>query len=275
MKKVGVTRPGMPEELHPSRIAALVADSRFGRSVILCDRLGSTNSVLAAMAGCLPEGTVLLTGDQRSGRGRKGRDWYSSRDGSIVFSLLVRPSGETYTLTALLALSTAGSIERNFPGTTVDLKWPNDLYIDGRKVAGILAENSGGDVILGMGIDVNDDPSDFPGEIAETATSLRITTGKVLDRGKLLADILVDFAEHYSRWEREGFAVFRFDMQHRLMWIGENVILEDGAGRHRGIFEGVTDRGFLTISDGEGETVYPSGDLSLDVKVDERVEEKE
>ncbi|HSG28906.1 MAG TPA: biotin--[acetyl-CoA-carboxylase] ligase [Candidatus Krumholzibacterium sp.] len=254
--------PAMPKELHPGRIAAMTKDCRFGRTVILSDSAGSTNSMLAAMAGRLPEGTLLLTGDQRAGKGRKGRSWYSSSEGSLVFSLLLRPRGESFTLTALLALSAAVSIERTCGGTRVDMKWPNDLYTGGRKVAGILAENSGDEVILGMGIDVNDDPSDFPGDLACKATSLKAASGIQIDRGRLLADIMEDFSEHYSRWEREGFEIFRFDMQQRLMWIGETVTLEDGDGRHSGIFEGISGRGFVMISDGQEKMVFSSGDLT-------------
>ena len=143
------------------------------------------------------------------------------------------------------------------------IKWPNDIWIGGRKAAGILAESKGESVVLGMGIDVNDDQGSFPGELAETAVSLRMAAGKRLDRGELLAGLLRNLERNYEIWERDGFGPMSFEMERRMLWMGMPVTIEEGAGTVSGVISGITVEGYLRLETEEGEKVYSSGDVSL------------
>jgi BirA family biotin operon repressor/biotin-[acetyl-CoA-carboxylase] ligase len=207
------------------------------------------------------EGTVAVAARQTAGRGRKGRAWYSSPDGSLVFSVILRPSRSGETLTALLALSAIESLDAVCGGAMI--KWPNDIWIDGRKVAGILAESKGESIVLGMGIDVNDVEDSFPAELAGTAASIRMAAGRELDRGGLLAGILRTLGRNYEIWERDGFAPMSFEMERRMLWMGMPVTIEEGAGTVSGIVSGITADGYLRLETDEGEKVYSSGDVSL------------
>ena len=250
------------KDLHPSRIARLCGGGRIGHTVVLFESVGSTNSAASRMAEAgAREGTVVLAADQTAGRGRKGRGWYSSPDSSLVFSVILRPPQSGETLTALLALSVLESLDKVCEGAMI--KWPNDIWIGGKKAAGILAESKGESVVLGMGIDVNDDEGSFPGELAETAVSLRMVAGKWLDRGELLAGLLRNLERNYEIWERDGFGPMSFEMERRMLWMGMPVTIEEGAGTVSGVISGITVDGYLRLETEEGEKVYSSGDVSL------------
>lgn len=249
------------DELHPSRILSLLPTERLGRTVLFIDRVDSTNSFGAGTG--LPPGSLVIAGEQYSGRGRKGRSWSSNALGSLVFSLVLGNRGEVESLTSLLALSAAAAIEEVIPKILVGIKWPNDIYILGKKAGGILAEARGDRIVLGLGLDVNESDSDFEGGLSETATSIRIASGERIDRGILLVAILARFEQYYSRWEREGFGVFSFDLESRLLWKGMSVSIESGDSVMEGILSGITKEGYLRIlQDGE-ERIFQAGDVTL------------
>jgi BirA family biotin operon repressor/biotin-[acetyl-CoA-carboxylase] ligase len=173
----------------------------------------------------------------------------------------MRPSRRAETLTALLALSAMKVLDRFC--RDVSLKWPNDIWIGGRKIAGILAEAKRECVVLGMGIDVNDEEGSFPADLQETAVSLRMITGRIFDRGGLLADILRNLARAYGSWERDGFGSMSLEMERRMLWKGMPVRLDADGGAVEGILAGVTPDGYLRLETGGIEKVYSAGDLSL------------
>ena len=249
-------------DLHPASIARLLDGGRIGHTVICFDTTGSTNSAASRMveAGAR-EGTVVLAARQTAGRGRKGREWYSSEYGSLVFSVILTPARSGETLTALLALSALKILDRSCEGAMI--KWPNDIWVGGRKIAGILAESKGESVVLGMGLDVNDDEDSFPGGLAGTAVSLRMLAGKRFDRGELLGSLLAEFTSMYETWERDGFGPVSFEMERRMLWMGSRVNLDAGAEEITGTISGITSDGYLRLETDVGEKVYSSGDVSL------------
>ena len=178
-----------------------------------------------------------------------------------MFSVILRPSRRGETLTALLALSVLESLDRVCEGAMI--KWPNDIWIGGRKIAGILAESKGESVVLGMGIDVNDDEGSFPVDLADIAVSLKMTAGRTFDRGELLAGLLRNLERHYEIWERDGFAPMSFEMERRMLWMGMPVEIDAGGERISGTISGITADGYLRLESEEGEKVYSSGDVSL------------
>ncbi|MCK4236215.1 MAG: biotin--[acetyl-CoA-carboxylase] ligase, partial [Candidatus Krumholzibacteria bacterium] len=215
------------DDLHPARIIRMLNTSRLARTVVLFDRIDSTNTgaIAAARDGAL-EGTLVTAEEQTSGRGRKKRKWASAAGKSLVFSLVLRPKESCEGLTSLLALAASRVLDNISGGTGI--KWPNDIYIEGRKAGGILAESRGGAVVIGMGLNVNETGEDLERELAGEAVSLRIVTGDLVDRGIVLCSIIEVFEELYGRWEIEGFAVFKKDVEDRLLYMGETVSLESG-----------------------------------------------
>ncbi|MEI9897062.1 MAG: biotin--[acetyl-CoA-carboxylase] ligase [Chthoniobacter sp.] len=144
-------------------------------------------------------GLVIFAERQTAGRGRFGRAWASAAYRGLWFSLLLRPAlppSAWPRLTTWAAVSLAATIENSL-GLAVAIKWPNDIYLSGRKVAGILAE-SGTDVngqpfaVVGIGVNVNQNPADFPPDLAGKAASLSMVTGRIIDRPTLAANLLRD-----------------------------------------------------------------------------------
>jgi BirA family biotin operon repressor/biotin-[acetyl-CoA-carboxylase] ligase len=249
-------------DLHPASIVRMCEGTRIGHTVVCCESVGSTNDEAARMAAAgAREGTVVIAARQTAGRGRKGRAWFSSPDGSLVFSMILRPSRSGETLTALLALATLEVLDDHCGG--VSLKWPNDIWIGGRKIAGILAEARGESMVLGMGIDVNEERDSFPAGLRGTAVSVRMIAGETFDRGELLAAVLRSFERAYLVWEREGFGPMSFEMGRRMLWTGRQVLLETEGGTVEGVLSGLTSDGYLRLEVDGKESVYSSGDLSL------------
>lgn len=249
-------------DLHPAAIACLCGGERIGHTVVCFESVVSTNLAAARMAEAgAREGTVVVAARQTAGRGRKGRSWYSSPDGSLVFSVILKPVRSGETLTALLALSALKTLDGLCEGAMI--KWPNDIWIGGRKIAGILAEAKGESVVLGMGIDVNDAEGSFPGELGDIAVSLRMVTGRIFDRGELLAGLLRDLGQAYEIWERDGFGPMSFEMERRMLWMNMPVLLDAGGETVSGVIAGITADGYLRLETDAGESVYSSGDVSL------------
>ena len=179
----------------------------IGREIIVLEQTTSTNDEIekAAMNGH-EEGLVVFAESQTHGRGRMGRRWSSPAGKGLWFSFLLRPRlapGECTQLTAATATALVRAIQDK-TNISPEIKWPNDLMIQGKKVGGILTEMSAEldkvrHVIVGIGIDVNQTASEFPVEIQSTATSLKLATGKNISRTDLAITILRELDQDYSR----------------------------------------------------------------------------
>lgn len=170
------------------------------------ERTGSTNAdVLAAAAAGEPEGLVVVAGTQTAGRGRQGRTWESPPGGGLWFTVLVRPDEVPVArfgwLPLLAGVALAEAVQEKAK-VEAGLKWPNDLLIEERKCAGILAEATGtGGVALGIGLNTNLGEDELPPAPAGVrATSLRARTGSAVDNEELLAGVLDRLAVRYAEW---------------------------------------------------------------------------
>ena len=222
------------------------------------DRIDSTQSEVQRLAAeGAPEGTVVTARHQRAGRGRRGHEWWDAPGESLLVSVLLRPSAPPAAVPQLSlvgglavaeALATAGVAAR--------IRWPNDLLVDGRKVCGILAEASSDGagrvqhVILGIGINLNQ--TEFPGALAERATSLRLVTGRVHDAGAVLAVVLAHLERRYAAWQAGGFAALRAAWLAHALLPGQIVRLPDGT---RGVGEDVGEDGTLLARASDGRLV--------------------
>jgi BirA family biotin operon repressor/biotin-[acetyl-CoA-carboxylase] ligase len=196
--------------------------------------------------------TILCADAQTSGRGRLGRKWESPPGVNLYLSLLLRPPVDPVqapALTLLTAVALAAAIE-DLSGLRVALKWPNDLLIEGRKVAGILAEMSADPdrlryVVIGVGLNVNADAASFPGELREKAASLSMLAGKAFRRAEVLARFLDAFAECYEAFLSGGFKALLPDWNRRDVLAGKRVLLRRGGEEARGKVQGVDESGRL------------------------------
>jgi BirA family biotin operon repressor/biotin-[acetyl-CoA-carboxylase] ligase len=175
---------------------------RFGRPYRYAEVCPSTQRLLKPGD---PEGTTAVAEEQTEGRGRLGRRWHAPARTSILVSVLLRPDVDAarlpeLTLVAGRAVAAAIAAETALQPT---LKFPNDVLVSGRKVAGILAESSEGRVVLGIGVNVNQSPDELPPETEIAPSALRIETGRELERAPLLVAILEQLETRYDEWLME------------------------------------------------------------------------
>jgi BirA family biotin operon repressor/biotin-[acetyl-CoA-carboxylase] ligase len=261
-RRTGAPAVSVAEELHPARLLELCGTSHCARRIILFDRVGSTNAAaMASVPGGAAGEMLFIAEEQTLGKGRKGRSWLSAKGKSIVFSLLLKPARRAEGLTAILALATIDALGGFVTGLAI--KWPNDVFLKGKKVGGILAESRDDAVVLGLGLNVNEQMEDFPAAIADEATSMRIAARRTFDRGLVLCRILVEFERLYDRFQKEGFATFREEIQARLLHTGKVVAVESGGETFTGRMIGITNEGYLCLDIDGTERVFSSGDLTL------------
>lgn len=151
-----------------------------------------------------PEGAVVATDEQTEGRGRLGRSWQAPAGTSILCSVLLVPPVEPQRLPELsiVAGRAVAAAIAEATGLEAELKFPNDVLLNGRKVAGILAEASEGRVVLGIGVNVSQQAGELPADPRTPPTSLRLETGRDHERAPLLADILLRLEQEYDAWTR-------------------------------------------------------------------------
>jgi BirA family transcriptional regulator, biotin operon repressor / biotin---[acetyl-CoA-carboxylase] ligase len=149
-----------------------------------------------------PEGAVAVAEEQTEGRGRLGRTWHAPAGTSVLVSVLLRPAVEPPRLPELSLVAGGAVAEAIAQVTGIDpaIKFPNDVLVGGKKVAGVLAESSEGRVVLGVGVNVNQTVDELPRDTQTEPTSLRIEAGERIDRAPLLAEILLRLERDYERW---------------------------------------------------------------------------
>ncbi len=198
----------------------------------------------AAAARGAGEGWTVVTDVQHEGRGRLGRSWVAPPETALLFSTILRPPLDVLPLLPLLAaLAVAGGIEVT-TGAVPDLKWPNDVLLNGKKLAGILLERPAGpDVVLGVGLNVNQSRGDLP----DGGTSLAIELGHELEREALLAAILNDLGNAYERADCEGVGWIVPGWRSRSSMLGDTVAFYRDGVLTRGVAEDVLADGALRV----------------------------
>ncbi len=188
----------MPDRLTAAALSSTLGESIIGRRLIVLESTGSTNEFLLQMLTPeLPEGFVVFAEHQTAGRGQRGHRWESASHRGLWFSILLRPQipmVESARLTNWAAQAIATVIRRE-TGLEPAIKLPNDVYIAGRKVAGVLVETkagpgSGWAAVAGIGVNVNQTTEDFPEELRTRATSLALALGRPIDRSTVAVALL-------------------------------------------------------------------------------------
>lgn len=200
----------LPDLLVPSLIRSELGEGEIGRRIVHYFRIDSTNSVALRLAAeGAAEGTVVLAEEQTAGRGRFGRTWYSEKSTGIYASIVLRPSlppAVAPTLTLMAGVAARSAVGRT-TGLVPDIRWPNDLLLNGKKVCGILTEMSAEAdrmhaVVVGIGINVNH--REVPEGLRPIATSLRIEGGKVYSRLQILVALLREIEHDYHVLRDDG-----------------------------------------------------------------------
>lgn len=188
----------MTDSLAPERVLPLLT-GRFGSVYRYSETTPSTQRMLGP--GDL-EGTVAVADEQTEGRGRLGRSWQAPAGTALLFSTLLIPAVEPSRLPelSLVAADAVAEAIANATGLDPEIKFPNDILIGARKVAGILAESSEGRVVLGIGVNANQNEAELPADAQTEPTSLRLELGRRVDRAELLAAILARLEPAYDRW---------------------------------------------------------------------------
>jgi len=202
----------LPDILAPSLIRPELGENQIGHRIVHYFRTDSTNNVALELAARGAEhGTVVVAEEQTAGRGRLGRDWYSEKSSGIYASVILRPplAPAAASVLTLLAGVAVYQALRSTTGLPVDIRWPNDLLVNGKKVCGILTEMSAEldrlhAVVLGIGLNVNH--REMPAGLKQIATSLRMEGRKIYSRAQILAALLKELEKKYRLLLEEGSA---------------------------------------------------------------------
>lgn len=260
-----------PDILSEAEIQSQLSTRWAASRVLYFAETDSTNACARKLGEeGAPHGTLVVSDRQTAGRGRRGRAWESPAGANIYMSLLLRPEmtpAQAPMLTLVMARSVAEAI-REMYGADALIKWPNDIVLKGKKVCGILTEMSAemawiSYVVIGVGVNVN--TGEFPGELARTATSLCLESGRQESRSRLIAEILKRFERDYERFSQGGNLSFMQDDYNRLLVNRDRDVRVLEPGReYEGRALGISETGELLVlrEDGRREEVR-SGEVSV------------
>ena len=261
-----MTRKMAPDDISE---ALALAGTRLGicrgRVQVLAE-VTSTNDVAARLADqAAPEGTVIVADAQSAGRGRLGRSWASPPRAGLYASIILRPLPHALALVTLTAGVAIADGCEDATGLQTILKWPNDLYVGARKVAGILAEAgsatpSAPHVVVGFGINLM--PAAYPPDVAMRATSIEGELGRPVDRGLVLASCLAALTVRYEELQAgRTQAILQAWRQRAAATFGRPVEWTSGHGREQGVVLGIDDSGALLVRSARQTARVVSGEL--------------
>ena len=258
------------DQLSRETIVSALSTALLGRRVDYLPTTASTMDDARKVAlDNAPEGALVVADEQTAGRGRFQRTWVSPAGANLLFSLVLRPEPEASSQLSMMAsLALANVLRRLVPDASqVTIKWPNDVRVGGKKIGGILIESAlaqegaDGFSIIGMGVNVNFDPGEYP-EIRDIATSLRQELGQPVPRAELLADIMAELEWLYLGI-RSGGSV-RDEWAGLLDTLGRHIRVASGDALYEGYAEGVDDDGSLLLRKANGSIqTLAAGEVTL------------
>lgn len=257
----------VPDLLLPEIVRPLARGTIFEANLHHFYKIGSTNTVaMAAAAEGASEGSVFLAEEQTAGRGRGANSWQSPRSTGIYCSIILRPvlpPSDVLSLSLAAGLAVQAAIQQIDSRVLIDLKWPNDVLLNGKKVCGILTEMNAEAtrvryIVVGIGINVNH--ATFPKELP--ATSLRLATGSEWSRVELVGALLKSLDREYRQLtEGEGAkeSILRRFAENSSWVLGKRVRIEENGSAFEGTTEGLDPRGFLQVRTAYGVQTVLSG----------------
>ncbi|WP_457623992.1 biotin--[acetyl-CoA-carboxylase] ligase [Persephonella sp.] len=247
--------------LLPYEVRPYIKTNWLGKNYIFFEEIQSTNSF--ARENDYPDGTVVVAESQTAGRGRKGRKWISVPHRGIYASIILKRNINPYVLPvfSLLFPLAVRNVLQEVSGLEVKIKWPNDLYVNGKKIAGFLIEtdlegNTVQKIVAGFGININHNKEDLKG--LNIGTSLKIITGQNFNRKEIIAKVLMEIEKNIDNFDKEKVIQ---QVNNSLLWKGKKIrIIDDNI---KGILIGLNSTGGIVIQTKNGEKYIYSGDVSL------------
>ena len=260
-----------PDTVSQAELKSRMQTEWAGREVIFLDTVDSTNNYAKRLAedGAV-HGTLVVADFQSGGKGRRGKTWVTPRGTTIAMSIVVRPQirPEKASMFTLVIGMAAAKAVQEVTGLSAQIKWPNDLVVNGKKLSGTLTEMSTElegihYVVIGTGINAN--IAEFPEEIKEIATSLQVELGHPVDRGAIICACMTAFEEYYEKFiEKQDMSLLIEDYQKLLVNKDQEVRVLEPGNEYNGIARGIDELGQLLVetADGHIEKVY-AGEVSV------------
>ncbi len=258
-------------DISAEALSRQLTTKAIGRSLLTLDSTESTNLTAAELASTSLHGLLVVADHQTGGRGRNGRVWFSPPQRNLYFSILLKPPCQPAIvpqLSIVAALSMHTTLLSLFPQLPVAVKWPNDIWIDGRKVCGILCSmsamgNTTEYAVLGIGLNINTTLDELPSELHDTATSLRVASGFPCDRCHVLATFLNTFERDFTQWlDAASLTPFMHRWSLASLLDGHFVTAEHGHDTIIGTAHGITSEGLLKLENNGIITLISAGDVS-------------
>ena len=244
-----------PDALDACESTAELRSAGLTNPVSAFESVDSTNDVAGSLArDGAPDGTIVVAEEQTGGRGRLGRRWHSPRGLGLWFSLVLRPDVEarqSACLSLVAAASVASALKAGC-GVKASVRWPNDVVCGSKKICGILTESEfvGGKldfVVIGVGLNVHQQVSDFPRDLRTSATSVAIECGRPVRRARLLADVIAAIRDRYATFASEGFGPARKELLSLSSLIGKFTRVATGTGDIDGTAVDIDESGALVL----------------------------
>ncbi len=264
---LGYRLDAVPDKLLPQEISFRLNTRFLGKMIHYYEQVGSTNDVALDLATKgAPEGTIVVAEQQARGRGRFGRTWFSPPGRNLILSLVLRPSfspGRISQLGIATAVSAAVCLRDLFEVPAL-IKWPNDVYIAGKKAGGILTELGAElDVIhhavVGIGLNLNVEKHEIPLRLRHNCTSVRIETGKKCNRIDVLISLLTELEKRYRRLIKEGFSPIIDEWVELSLTLGRQIEAKSEGRTLTGYPTGLDEDGSLLVRLDSGITRKVSG----------------
>jgi BirA family biotin operon repressor/biotin-[acetyl-CoA-carboxylase] ligase len=260
----------IPDRLGELEIAPRLNTHDVGRTLHCAEELPSTNDRARELADeGASHGETVVAESQTAGRGRRGRAWASPPGLNLYLSVVLRPSLPPQRVAELTLVASVAACEAcRKAGVDAGIKWPHDLLVEGRKVAGILTELSAEPdmvhwVVIGIGVNLNARREDLPTELRDVATSLSIERGQPVPRALFAAALLSELEQWMDLHAAEGFAPVREAWKKRSVTLGREVRVEVDGQAMTGVAEDIDATGALLVRGRSGVVRVLSGDVHL------------
>lgn len=260
VRKKGYYLVTVPDKVNAANVQQYLRTAKYGRNITYLERCASTQIIAhEAAQEDVEDGTVILAEEQTAGKGRMARPWDSKAGKGIWMSVIARPRlapQQAPQMTLVAAVAVTRAIEE-VTGLMPQIKWPNDLLLNGKKITGILTElQTEPDmikaIILGIGINVNQNQADFPLELEEIASSLKIEKGEAIDRTYLIAKILGYLEEYTKLYETHGFSPIKLLWESYSNTAGKRIRAVMLNETIEGIARGISEDGMLELQLADG-----------------------
>ncbi|KAB7708929.1 biotin--[acetyl-CoA-carboxylase] ligase [Bacillus aerolatus] len=273
VRKKGYRILTKPDKVTENEILIGLQTNWLGKEIVSLETTESTQKEAHRLAQePFKEGTVVIAEEQTAGRGRMTRAWHSPKYTGVWMSVILKPSLPPYKAPQFTLITAVAIVEAiiDVTGLRPEIKWPNDILLNGKKITGILTELQADadqihSIIIGIGINVNQ--KEFPDELKDIATSLAIEKGEPVSRSQLVQEILKNIETYYHVYMKEGFADIKKRWEKYALSIGKKITARTVTGVIRGKALGITEEGVLKLLDEEG-TIHDiySADIEIDQK---------